>query len=88
VSIRWAKTPGKDADHLSIEWREEGGPPVTPPERKGFGTRMLGRIFDSERGGVTMQFEPSGLVCVLEVELSPRSGEEILPAPAQPAAAK
>jgi PAS domain S-box-containing protein len=85
VSIHWTKTPGDEADHLGIEWREQGGPPVKPPERKGFGTRMLVRIFDSERGGVTIQFEPSGLRCVLEVDLPPRSGKDGRPAAAQPA---
>lgn len=89
VSIRWTKTGNGDADHLSIEWREQGGPQVTPPERKGFGTRMLGRIFDSERGGVTIRFEPDGLVCVLEADLAlSDSGEgRATAATAQPAEA-
>ncbi|NBJ13833.1 hypothetical protein GR304_23535 [Microvirga sp. SYSU G3D207] len=29
--------------HLLIEWVESGVPPVTPPERQGFGSRLLQR---------------------------------------------
>ena len=41
-----------------------------PAERKGFGTRMLERILDSElAGGVTITFETSGVVCTFEDNL-------------------
>ena len=39
-------SPGPKMHHLRVEWREIGGPQVVPSERKGFGTRMLERIFD------------------------------------------
>jgi two-component sensor histidine kinase len=77
VSIGWSVSPGEEADHLVIEWSEEGGPPVAPPERKGFGTRMLARIFDSEHGGVAIRFDPTGLVCVLEMDLGRRNTREV-----------
>ena len=69
VAISW--TVGNDADRqrLRIEWRESGGPPVAPPERKGFGTRMLGRILDPESGSASVTFETTGVVCVFELEL-------------------
>ncbi|MFD0849684.1 sensor histidine kinase [Sphingosinicella xenopeptidilytica] len=28
-------------DHLSLHWRETGGPPAAEPQRKGFGTRLI-----------------------------------------------
>ncbi|MFC7380354.1 MHYT domain-containing protein [Brevundimonas sp. GCM10030266] len=37
VKVRWRVA----GDTLSIEWREHGGPPVRPPERKGFGSRLI-----------------------------------------------
>lgn len=40
---------------LVIEWREAGGPPVAPPERRGFGSRMVERVIAGELGGT---FEP------------------------------
>jgi two-component sensor histidine kinase len=69
VAVAWS-VAADEARHLRIEWREEGGPEVEPPSRKGFGTRMLGRILDAEPGGgVTIRFEPQGLVCILELDL-------------------
>jgi two-component sensor histidine kinase len=50
---------------VAIHWAETGGPPVTkPPDRRGFGTRMLerGLTMDLGRGSaVELRFEPTGL---------------------------
>ncbi len=40
VAIRWRLEGGDDAQ-LVLEWRERGGPEVSPPSRKGFGSRLL-----------------------------------------------
>ena len=36
---------------LELTWIEEGGPTVTPPKRKGFGSRLIERNLASELGG-------------------------------------
>lgn len=63
VDVVWtfpSASPGK----LALTWRESGGPPVTPPERRGFGTRLLERGVGPEVGGsCVLTFEPKGLVC-------------------------
>ncbi|MCB1484134.1 MAG: PAS domain S-box protein [Hyphomicrobiaceae bacterium] len=42
VEIRWTLQPSEDAkQNLVLEWQEHGGPPVTPPSSKGFGTQVL-----------------------------------------------
>ncbi|UVK54801.1 PAS domain-containing protein [Mesorhizobium sp. AR02] len=70
VSISWTVSKQAEQRRLRIEWREQGGPPVAPAERKGFGTRMLERLLDPESGGsVTTTFEPTGVVCVFGVNL-------------------
>ena len=57
-----------DAGPLRIEWRETGGPPVGPPERTGFGSRLVHQTVTRELGGrVRLDFEPTGLRCVLEI---------------------
>lgn len=58
---------GKDARLLSFVWTERGGPPVTVPERKGFGSLLLDRGVDDCR--VTRRFEPTGLVCTITLPL-------------------
>jgi two-component sensor histidine kinase len=61
VSVR----PEEDGAHVVIEWRESGGRKVVPPRVRGFGSRLLERGVAGELGGqVTLEFEPSGLVCL------------------------
>lgn len=60
VFLSW--TANDDGD-LDLLWREEGGPRVTAPERRGFGTRLVDRLVKSELGGtVERDFAPSGLI--------------------------
>ncbi|TPK79068.1 HWE histidine kinase domain-containing protein [Mesorhizobium sp. B2-4-17] len=78
IKIGWVAIDTAGARRLRVEWREQGGPPVKPAERKGFGTRMLERIFESESAGtVSLSFEQSGLVCLFEIDLP--AGQVIAP---------
>jgi len=45
-----------------LEWRETGGPPVSPPPRSGFGMRLLATAMQSHGGSVTPAFEHDGFV--------------------------
>lgn len=64
VSIEWLVDEEPFGRKLSIEWRETGGPPVTPPTRRGFGTRLIERGLSVE-GGIPTQIEflPDGIRC-------------------------
>lgn len=67
VAVRWTRS-GK---HLRLTWTETGGPPVTPPERFGFGGRLLRRGLAEElQGAVQLNFRPEGLVCTMEATLN------------------
>ena len=69
VSLSWRIRPGESAN-LDLEWREHGGPPVTPPKRRGFGSRLLTQGVRSElNGAAEMDFAPSGLVCRIAAPL-------------------
>jgi PAS domain S-box-containing protein len=66
VYIGWA--PAADGG-LALTWREQGGPPVAPPTRTGFGSRLLRQGLMAELGGAAeLRFEPGGLVCVIQVK--------------------
>jgi PAS domain S-box-containing protein len=66
VAIEWRM----DEDHLLLEWKERGGPPVTPPERRGFGSRLIERGLESDLGGgAKLDFEPDGLRCTIRASL-------------------
>jgi PAS domain S-box-containing protein len=63
VSIGWSA----DADGTRLTWREEGGPAVTAPQRKGFGQVMFERIGASLDGSVALDYLPQGLTCVIQI---------------------
>ena len=53
---------------IRIEWREEGGPPVVPPSRRGFGSRLVSSTVERELAGrLEVRFDPEGLFCAIEV---------------------
>jgi two-component sensor histidine kinase len=65
VLIEWHPLDG-DAG-VRLEWREKDGPPVVPPERKGFGTTLIQRGLTAQLGGTAnIEFAPDGLRCTLE----------------------
>ena len=56
---------------VQIVWRETGGPPVTPPAAKGFGSRLLGQGLAAEIGRpAVLVYEAAGLVCTLTAPLA------------------
>lgn len=60
VAWRVASEAGRTAFHL--DWREENGPPVGPPARSGFGTRLIEFAAGQSLGGTAeLTFEPAGL---------------------------
>jgi two-component sensor histidine kinase len=47
-----------------------GGPAVSPPTRKGFGSRLIGGSFGSDFGGkADLRYNPAGLEWTLEAPL-------------------
>jgi two-component sensor histidine kinase/CheY-like chemotaxis protein len=65
VRISW-RTEG---DRLHLEWSESGGPAVSPPTRKSFGTRMMRSLGQQLKGEVELDYRPSGFVYTLNVPL-------------------
>jgi PAS domain S-box-containing protein len=66
VSVGWETDEGR----LRLTWTEAGGPPVSRPARRGFGTRMIERALATELGGeVVIDFLPSGICCRLDAPL-------------------
>ncbi|MDP8921019.1 MAG: PAS domain S-box protein, partial [Pseudomonadota bacterium] len=62
VSITWTLT-FDEPRHLTLCWQEHGGPPVVPPMRKGFGTRLIERSLAHELAGeAILAYVPTGLV--------------------------
>jgi two-component sensor histidine kinase len=69
VSITWTLT-FDEPRHMTLCWQEHGGPPVVPPMRKGFGTRLIERSLAHELAGeAILAYVPTGLVCTIKAPL-------------------
>jgi len=55
---------------VRLTWRETGGPPVTAPQRRGFGSRLIERSTSELDGEAELAFEPAGLRYSLTVPLT------------------
>lgn len=65
VEVRWER---QGEDLVTVEWSESGGPEVSRPERRGFGTDLIERVVAQElRQPVKLEFLPGGLRCVLTI---------------------
>jgi PAS domain S-box-containing protein len=68
VSLRWWWRQNGSHDHLAIEWKEIGGPPVLAPSRIGYGTGIIRELIPYELGGtVELVFLAAGIRCHLEI---------------------
>lgn len=69
VHLQWSvDAAGGD---LVLNWEERGGPPVlSPPARRGFGSKVIEATMRDQLGGEARQcWEPAGLVCRIRVPL-------------------
>ena len=88
VRIRWCIRPAGGAPKLSFTWQERGGPPVTKPLHKGFGTVLLQHAVYGLDSAPVLNFAPCGLTYQMEAAVSqlvPLPGTEESYAAAAPA---
>ena len=58
------------AGQFVVSWREVGGPPVIPPNRKGFGSVIIERSLQHEiRGTTAVTFSPEGISCRIGIPM-------------------
>ncbi|HEX8192027.1 MAG TPA: HWE histidine kinase domain-containing protein [Allosphingosinicella sp.] len=83
VTVAWTVSGAAGARRLSLSWTEDGGPPVLPPSRRGFGSRMIERGLASELGGTAeLLFREEGVICRVEAPLPEPDAEDPPPAAA------
>jgi two-component sensor histidine kinase len=70
IMIEWTIETAPACKRLLLSWKEKGGPPVTPPALRGFGSRVLERGLAHElEGTVHLDYRPDGLVCTMDIPL-------------------
>jgi two-component sensor histidine kinase len=58
VAVSW----GRESDTLIMSWAEHGGPPLSPPKQRGFGTVVIKAMAERGVGGeVDLDYPPAGL---------------------------
>ncbi len=74
--VDWRVERRATGDWLCLRWQESGGPPVSPPGRSGFGSRLIaGGLARDVDGEVRLVYELAGVVC--EIALPIRPAEDI-----------
>ena len=70
VTLDWELLSETANPQLRLIWTETGGPPVTAPVQRGFGSRLIERSARDQLGGeATVDFLPRGVVCTLTCTL-------------------
>lgn len=70
VGITWTVIDAEGGPRLRFRWEETGGPPVAPPTRSGFGTRLIARSLVHGFGGTALlTYPPEGAVLTFEAPL-------------------
>jgi PAS domain S-box-containing protein len=64
VSLTWSISG--EGDTAEMVWQEAGGPAVTPPSRRGFGSRLLLQGLAADLGQpARLSYPPEGVTCTL-----------------------
>jgi two-component sensor histidine kinase len=72
VHLTWSVETTDTGERLHLRWGESGGPPVVPPKRRGFGTRLIERSLALDLNGeARITFSPAGVVCTVDAPLTP-----------------
>ncbi|MDP1736158.1 MAG: HWE histidine kinase domain-containing protein [Caulobacter sp.] len=75
VEISWEVDPGAQTDRMRLRWQEAGGPPVTPPGRSGFGSRLIAKGLAQELGAeVKLDFDVAGVICTIAMPVPRMAG--------------
>ncbi len=68
IDIEWQVT--RDPKRFHLRWSETGGPKVAPPERRGFGSRLVERGLSQDiAGDVRLDFTIDGVMCSVDAPL-------------------
>ncbi|MCA0305325.1 MAG: PAS domain-containing protein, partial [Proteobacteria bacterium] len=60
LAVRWTVTASAAGRAIDLCWTESGGPPVTPPSRGGFGSRLLAGSAQQLGGTFEPDYAPAG----------------------------
>jgi two-component sensor histidine kinase len=70
VRVNWRVEAAEDGGgRLNLLWREQDGPAVAAPGRRGFGSQLIERGVSELGGEISKDWNPDGVVCRISVPL-------------------
>ncbi|TNC48319.1 PAS domain S-box protein [Rubellimicrobium rubrum] len=70
VDLSWTVADLPQGRRLRLSWVERNGPPVPPPARRGFGSRLIQQGLAAELGGeVVIDYLSTGVMCRVDAPL-------------------
>lgn len=69
LSIRWSTTETGAGTAVDLHWREDNGPPVSPPINRGFGSRLLAGSAQQLGAELDLDYAAEGLRCRLRFQV-------------------
>lgn len=63
ITVEWSL----DREHLSLHWREAGGPAVTRPAQMGFGSKLIETTLPALNGEIGYDWNMEGLACTVRI---------------------
>jgi PAS domain S-box-containing protein len=80
VEVCWSVTTGASERRLDWTWVERDGPVVEPPQREGFGSRLLERVLTRQvHAQVEIDYAPQGLRVSVQVPLPSPANQPTAP---------
>jgi two-component sensor histidine kinase len=70
VHLGWRAIAEDKDTNIVIDWREERGPPVSPPDHRGFGTILIESSAKNCGGKANLHFKPEGLQVEILIPMS------------------
>jgi len=63
VEVICALESMRDEQQIRFRWQESGGMPVSPPGRKGFGSRQMQGLAQELNGTARLEYDSAGVIC-------------------------
>jgi two-component sensor histidine kinase len=71
LDVSWRE----EGECIAMDWVERGGPPVSTPSKRSFGSNLIERSLDAFGGSAKIEFAPAGVICRMLLPKPKQSNE-------------
>ena len=77
LAVQWEMRTNGERSNLVLEWKESGGPKVSTPKERGFGSTLIERTLSAHGGEASMSFGADGVASRITLPLPQRSPSSV-----------